>query len=152
MLALHRGGNLRAWFAAVMVCVLLTVSACAQGVPADADEKLAADYWPWRARYGQFTTDDINRMERPTGVVRDWSAAAVEKQRKELAEFSERWKKLDDRKAPVARQVDHRLIGSALARVHWELDVLKRWQSDPMFYPGPDADSGGGGADGAGSV
>ena len=36
----------------------------------------------------------------------------MEKQRKELAEFSERWKKLDDRKAPVARQVDHRLIGS----------------------------------------
>jgi uncharacterized protein (DUF885 family) len=134
MLALHRGGNLRAWFAAVVVCVLLTVSACAQGVPADTDEKLAADFWAWRARYGQFTTDDINRMERPTGVVRDWSAAAVEKQRKELAEFSERWKKLDDRKAPVARQVDHRLMGSALARVHWELDVLKRWQSDPMFY------------------
>jgi hypothetical protein len=27
--------------------------------------------------------------------------------------------------APPAK-VDHRLIGSALARVHWELDILKR--------------------------
>src|SRR6266567_4834479 len=25
-------------------------------------------------------------------------------------------------------------MGSALARVHWELDILKRWQRDPNFY------------------
>src|SRR4051812_4799348 len=110
------------------------VSACAQSGPADSDEKLLADFWAWRARFGQYTTDDINRMERPAGVVRDWSAASVEKLRKDLTGFEERWKKLDDRKAPVGKQVDHRLMGSAIARVHWELDVLKRWQRDPMFY------------------
>src|SRR5207245_11741292 len=26
------------------------------------------------------------------------------------------------------------LIGSALARVHWELDVNARWKRDPIFY------------------
>jgi hypothetical protein len=36
--------------------------------------------------------------------------------------------------SPVTQQVDHRLIGSALARVRWELDILKRWQRDPSFY------------------
>jgi uncharacterized protein (DUF885 family) len=35
---------------------------------------------------------------------------------------------------PVARMVDYRLIGSALARVRWELDVNPRWQRDPAFY------------------
>jgi len=30
--------------------------------------------------------------------------------------------------------VDHRLIGSALSRVHWELDVNPRWKRDPNFY------------------
>jgi hypothetical protein len=34
----------------------------------------------------------------------------------------------------VPQQVDHRLIGSSLARVHWELDILRRWQRDPGFY------------------
>jgi hypothetical protein len=34
----------------------------------------------------------------------------------------------------VSQQVDHRLLGSALARVHWELDILRRWQRDPGYY------------------
>ena len=35
---------------------------------------------------------------------------------------------------PIPQQVDYRLIGSALARVHWELEVNPRWQRDPNFY------------------
>ena len=34
----------------------------------------------------------------------------------------------------MAQQVDYRLVGSALARVHWELDINKRWERDPSFY------------------
>ena len=93
---------------------------------ADSDKKLASDFWSWRARYGQYTSDDAPRMERPSGVVRDWSAACVEGQRKELAAFDERWRNLADKTVPVSQQVDHWLIGSALARVHWELDILRR--------------------------
>ena len=73
-------------------------------------------------------------MERPLGVVRDWSAASIASQRAALATYDTRWKSLGDPKAPVPQQVDHRLIGSALARVRWELDILKRWQRDPNFY------------------
>jgi hypothetical protein len=36
---------------------------------ADSDKKLASDFWSWRARYGQYTGDDVPRMERPSGVV-----------------------------------------------------------------------------------
>ena len=119
--------------ASFALCMVLVASGFAQR-SGDSDEKLASDFWSWRARYGQYTGDDVTRMERPRGVVRDWSATSVEKQRKELATFDERWRKLNDSTVPVHQQVDHLLIGSGLARVHWELDILKRWQRDPNFY------------------
>jgi len=42
--------------------------------------------------------------------------------------------KLDVTGWPIPQQVDYRLIGSALARVRWELEVNPRWKRDPTFY------------------
>jgi Bacterial protein of unknown function (DUF885) len=95
--------------------------------------RLAADFWAWRARYAPFTKDDVNRMERPGGT-RDWSLAAIDARRKALEQFDARWKKMDPGKWPIPQQVDYRLIGSALARVHWELEINPRWKRDPNFY------------------
>ncbi|MEY2531333.1 MAG: hypothetical protein QOI96_1418, partial [Verrucomicrobiota bacterium] len=90
-----------------------------------------------------FTGDDVNRMERPGGV-RDWSRAKIDSHRKDLAQFEERWKKIEPPSQrsgepgingwPIPRQVDYRLIGSALSRVRWELDINPRWKRDPTFY------------------
>ena len=33
-----------------------------------------------------------------------------------------------------SQQVDYRLMGSAIARVRWELDLNRRWERDPSFY------------------
>jgi Bacterial protein of unknown function (DUF885) len=96
-------------------------------------EKLANDFWTWRAKYAPFTGDDVNRLERPGGR-RDWSRAGINNQHKEFAEFEARWKKLDATGWPVAKRVDYRLIGSALSRVRWELDINPRWKRDPTFY------------------
>src|SRR5947209_8089606 len=96
-------------------------------------DKLADDFWTWRAKYAPFTSDDVNRIERPGGIC-DWSRARIEQQRKDLAEFEARWKKIDPAQWPIAKQVDDKLIGSALARVRWELDVNPRWKRDPNFY------------------
>ena len=101
----------------------------------DPLDKLAADFWTWRARYAPFTGDDVNRIERPGGM-RDWSRAKIDNQRKELDEFEARWKKIDSHTWPIARQVDYRLIGSALSRVRWELDINPSWRRDPTFYLG----------------
>ena len=101
----------------------------------DSLDKLAGDFWTWRARYAPFTGDDVNRIERPGGM-RDWSRARVDNQRKELSEFEARWKKTDSHTWPIAKQVDYRLIGSALSRVRWELDVNPSWRRDPTFYIG----------------
>jgi uncharacterized protein (DUF885 family) len=99
-------------------------------------EKLASDFWAWRAKYAPFSADDVNRIERPgpAAAGRDWSRSAIDSHRKELAEFEARWKKIDASAWPISAQVDYRLIGSALARVRWELDVNPRWKRDPNFY------------------
>jgi hypothetical protein len=96
-------------------------------------QKFAGEFWAWRARTQPFSTDDIPRIERPGGS-RDWSRATIEKQRAALAEFEQRWKKLDAKSESAAWQVDYRLMGSALARVRWELDINARWRRDPNFY------------------
>jgi uncharacterized protein (DUF885 family) len=101
----------------------------------DSLDKLADDFWTWRAKYAPFNGDDVPRMERPCGM-RDWSRAAIDKRRKDLSELESRWKKIDIKNAAVPKQVDYRLIGSALARVRWELDVNPSWKRDPTFYIG----------------
>ena len=100
---------------------------------ADSLEKLADDFWTWRAKYAPFTGDDVNRLERPGGI-RDWSRASIDQQRKDLEQFEARWKTLDATAWPIPQQVDYKLIGSALARVRWELDRNPRWKRDPNFY------------------
>jgi uncharacterized protein (DUF885 family) len=94
---------------------------------------LSDDFWKWRAATQPFSSDDIPRLDRPGGP-RDWSAAGIAKQRQALAGFERRWKGMDARGWSVPAQVDYRLMGSAIARVHWELDVNARWQRDPTFY------------------
>jgi uncharacterized protein (DUF885 family) len=113
--------------------LLLLLTSSVRAIATDSIEKLADDFWSWRATYAPFTGDDINRMERPGGI-RDWSKAAIEKRRHDLAEFEARWKKIDANSWPIPNQVDYRLIGSALSRVRWELDVNPRWKRDPNFY------------------
>jgi uncharacterized protein (DUF885 family) len=117
------------WATAFLLALLLVNASAAT----DSLNKLASDFWAWRAKYAPFTGDDVNRIERPGGI-RDWSRANIDKQRNDLAAFEGRWKKLDPTTWPTTQQVDYRLIGSALARVRWELDINPRWKRDPTFY------------------
>jgi uncharacterized protein (DUF885 family) len=102
--------------------------------PADTLDDLARDFWEWRAAEQPVSTDDIPRIERPAGWTPDWSPAAVACYQQELEHFEARWKQIDASSWPVPRQVDYRLIGSAIARVRWELAVNRSWQRDPGFY------------------
>jgi uncharacterized protein (DUF885 family) len=96
-------------------------------------QSFASDFWAWRGRYQPFSNDDIPRIEHPAGQ-RDWSAASIARQRAALADFETRWKEMDATAWSVPQQVDYRLMGSALARVRWELDINRRWERDPTFY------------------
>src|SRR5437868_9354257 len=119
----------KSW-AGVLLFAVLLINASAE---TESLDKLASDFWAWRTKYAPFTDDDVNRIERPGGV-RDWSRSSIDNQRKDLAEFETRWKKLNANTWPIPQQVDYRLMGSALSRVRWELDVNPRWKRDPNFY------------------
>ena len=101
---------------------------------ADPLDDFARDFWNWRAMEQPDSPDDVTRIERPAGWLPDWSPAAVARYRQQLEQFEARWKKLDAADWPVSRQVDYRLMGSALARVRWELEFTRNWQRNPRFY------------------
>ncbi len=116
----------------ILLLALAVLSSCAHAQ--DSLDKLSTDFWTWRAQYQPFNTDDIPRIERPSGLSRSWSAAAVLHQKTELAALEARWTKFDPTTMSPAQRTDFHLIGSAIARVHWELDLNRRWQRDPTFY------------------
>jgi len=124
--------GVRCVLASLLLMTSLALSAAVQAQP-NSLEQLSDDFWTWRAKYAPFTGDDVNRIERPGGI-RDWSRARIEQQRKDLAGLEARWKTIDPAQWPISKQVDYKLIGSALARVRWELDVNPRWKRDPNFY------------------
>ena len=113
---------------------LLALFLCVAPAAADDLDTLSRDFWAWRTATQPFSGDDIPRLARPAGWHADWSPAAFAAQQKSLADFEARWQKLNDSAAPIPRQVDYRLVGSAVARARWELVVLRSWRRDPFFY------------------
>lgn len=117
-----------------IVCVAVSFAASAHASTQADVETLSAKFWQWRATEQPFTNDDIPRLDRPHGFAAHWSAADVASYRAHAVQFEKEWRALDVSHAPVGTQVDYRLVGSAIARVQWELDVLPVWQRNPFFY------------------
>jgi uncharacterized protein (DUF885 family) len=118
----------------IHILISLAALLSAPLVRADPLDDFARDFWTWRAVEQPVSSDDVNRIERPSDWISDWSPAAVARYRGQLEEFDVRWKKLDASTWSVPRQVDYRLMGSALARVRWELEFTRNWQRNPEFY------------------
>jgi uncharacterized protein (DUF885 family) len=116
-------------FLAVFVSLFIGCSNAAENL-----QTLAKDFWTWRSVTQPFSGDDIPRIERPADALPDWSLASIQARRRVLAGFESRWKGLDPLAGSVAEQVDYRLMGSAIARVHWELDIERSWLRNPRFY------------------
>src|SRR5205085_11849415 len=107
----------------LVACVDAYGQSPSENASPEALQKLANEFWSWRAQYRPFTGDDVPRIERPGGI-RDWSQVVIEKERADLAGFDARWKQLDTTGWPIPQQVDYRLIGSAWARCRWDLIVI----------------------------
>jgi len=105
-----------------------------QMVHAETLADLGKDVWTWRAQTQPSTGDDVPRIIRPKGWVPDWSPAAVSIRYERLAAFEKRWKVLAPMAHTAVEQTDYRLVGSALARVRWELDHVAAWKRQPHFY------------------
>ena len=116
----------------MLLLLLFTAAITAQ---AQSIEKLSESFWTWRAQEQPFTSDDIPRIERPNDYRIDWSPQTIELRKKQLAEFESQWKTLAPPiTASIHDQVDYRLLGSALARVHFEMSIEQGWKRNPLFY------------------
>ena len=81
------------------VAVLSLLVAHSVLVRADSVTELSDSFWQWRATEQPFSDDDIPRIERPAGLVVDWSPHTIQQRMKDLEAFERRWKAL----APRAR-------------------------------------------------
>jgi uncharacterized protein (DUF885 family) len=97
-------------------------------------QTLSKKFWTWRAEHMPISYDDIPRMERPAGWVPDWSTTAIAKRRDDLARFRQEVNAINCTGWPVSQQVDYRLLASAVARVHWELEITRSHELNPDFY------------------
>ena len=100
----------------------------------DQLQQLAKDFWVWRAANQPISSDDIPRIERPDDWVPVWSRDAIARRQNELSEFATRHAAIDASSWEINQQVDYRLIGSAIARVDWELNVTCGQERNPGFY------------------
>ncbi|MCI1207013.1 MAG: DUF885 domain-containing protein [Microbacteriaceae bacterium] len=102
-------------------------------------QTLSDEYWLWRASEQPQTDDDIPRLLRPAGWRPAWDPESVAGYRRALDGFEDRWAAIslpDPQGASPAERatiVDHALLGSAIARARFELDVTRAWERDPGF-------------------
>src|SRR3989442_14603588 len=127
----HRGGIVGHFLKRNVVLLVFVLSTSL--LHADDLDDLARDFWAWRAMEQPISTDDIPRLERPPGWVPDWSLRTVVSYRRRLDEFEARRGKMNLSSAPIPRQVDYRLIGSALAPVPWALAFEHGWPLKPKL-------------------
>jgi len=121
----------------ILLLFLLTLSNLSTKSFCETEDisQLSTSFWQWRAQEQPFTDDDIPRIERPDGFVVDWSSATVKRRIEQLSDFERRWRGMTPGEhAAVHDQVDYRLLGSAIARVRWELSVEQTWRRNPEFY------------------
>jgi hypothetical protein len=97
-------------------------------------QRLSARFWRWRVLQQPVNHDDIPRIDRPVLWDPDLSLSAIAATRDSVARFQQLWSQLDTARFTVSQQVDYRLVGSAIARVAWELDGTREWQRNPRFY------------------
>jgi len=97
-------------------------------------DELSERFWSWRSSQQPRTRDDIPRLTRPQGWLPEVGPEALDRHRARLAGFRAELDAIDPSGLPeVADRVDHRLMVCAMARVHWELDVVRMWRL-PRYY------------------
>lgn len=121
----------------LLICWLLLLSPAIVASEPDRDvalQALAADFFEWRRVQQPVTGDDIPRVERPEAWVPDFSPEALDEYRERYYAFLQALDQLDTEGWSIEDQVDAQLLKAAIERVHWELDVLKLPQRNPLFY------------------
>ncbi|MFQ5605524.1 MAG: DUF885 family protein [bacterium] len=116
----------------VLTCLLIYSHAFSQ--QSRDLQKLAADFFSWRAVTQPATHDDVNRVERPDGWAPDYSPEAIKEYKSKYVEFSRKLNAIPKSGWTRADSVDYLLLRSAIERVNWELNVLRLPQRSADFY------------------
>ena len=119
---------------ATVLLLTCPFSLLAEDIEGATVQALARSFFEWRRVQQPSQGDDIPRVERPDGWLPDFSPDAIEGYRQDYQVFFESIDGLDTAGWSVEKQVDARLLRAAIQRVHWELDVLKTPQRNPIFY------------------
>ncbi len=131
---------MRPWL--VLIFLLMTHSALSAqsnsaGAAPDLNpelQRLAADFFSWRAKQQPASGEDISRVDRPAGWLPAWSREDLAVYRAKYPYYLEKLGALDRSGFSRADEVDAMLLASAIHRVGWELDVLAEPNRNPMFY------------------
>jgi hypothetical protein len=116
----------------VSLFLIITINVYAQYNP--GIQKLAKDFFEWRAITQPSTGDDILRVERPDKWIPDFSSAALNNNREKYLEYSYKLENLPSENWTLTDSVDYLLLRSAIERVNWELNVLNLPERNPDFY------------------
>jgi hypothetical protein len=95
-----------------------------QGAAAGRYDDLLRLFAEWRAFQGP----------KLVAGVPDYTAAAMQAQRRRLPEFERRLAAIDDRSWPVAQRIDHHLLRAEMNGLDFDHRVLRPWSRDPCFY------------------
>ncbi len=79
---------------------------------------------------------EFREFQKPemTNGVPNYSAAAMEEQRRGLKQFQERLASMDISSWPVSQQVDYHLVRAEMNGMEFYHRVLRPWSRDPCFY------------------
>jgi Bacterial protein of unknown function (DUF885) len=109
---------------AVVVALTLAVVASSRPAAPAADTELVALFRDWRA---------FQKPPRRDGVP-DYSALAMETQRRALPSYQHRLAAMDPRAWPIGQQVDYQLVRAEMNGLDFDQRVLRPWATNPAFY------------------
>ncbi|MFC1786165.1 DUF885 family protein, partial [Candidatus Neomarinimicrobiota bacterium] len=97
-------------------------------------QKLAKEFFTWRAITQPATSDDINRVERPDGWTPNYSKAAIEESIQKYTIYKSKLFDIPQVNWTRSDSVDFLLMRSAIERINWEINILKLPYKNPDFY------------------
>ncbi len=116
------------------VALLLLVASTQTQAAAPQLHSIAKQFFAWRSAQQPATHDDVNRVERPDGWTPNWSPQALAGYDAKQKQFMQQLTSLNHRDWTVSDSVDFLLLRSAIARVDYELNVVRSARRNPDFY------------------
>ncbi|MGB3862840.1 MAG: hypothetical protein WA915_12190, partial [Candidatus Aminicenantaceae bacterium] len=119
-------------FLTVVFSLLLCLTLCYCSTENNkADVVASSDYEDLVSLFNEFREFQSPKM---TDGVPDYTAAAIDEQRRGLKEFQSRLAAIDIEDWPVSQQVDYHLVRGEMNGMDFYQRVYKPWSRDPVFY------------------